>query len=1154
MARNEIVPQYYNLYDSTKSYTELLFRAGKVLQSKELNELQSILKNQIKNVGNTILTDGDTVEGCQLIIADDRKSVTVTAGKIYLDGDVRDVKATTLNITGVGKEVIGAKLDTVVITPDEDSQLNDVATGYDNYNQDGAYRLKEQVVITLDDNQSSVMYNLYDGEPLSVNVSEDLTQLQKIQETLARRTFEESGNYKVSGLNLSVKDISDDDYLYVEVSKGKAYVRGYEVSKDANYTARLKRPTELREITNEPKDYTGTVSSYALNNSYVNNIRQVVAKVEVSMDIVRGGIDGGTDWLRQYVDFPVAKVVSVTYLGNTYVQGTDFTVRDDGIDWSIGGANHPPTGSSYQCTWTYNKTMIKNTDYKLTRSDDNVTGYVTFLDGGSKPVEGSEFTVNYNFMLYRFDTLVLDSEGTINIVEGQSDILRYVEISSNIDHNYGLALGSVLLTPMSNTMRIVNNNTKTITMLELYNMLQRLNDIEYNQAVTDLDQEAASGENATELKGIFTDGFLGYTKADLGHTAWDSAIDKSNQELTLNFTEKQYTYSSKNNPLKVNSASTVKVMKDTINSADTYVTNNYTEIVTVSQLLASGSIRINSYNAFPKDPVVTLDPSINNWPSGHIEWSSSGETKNAGTIYVYWGGVGNINWGGYSAAKERTRLKTSYGFTDAELDALARTNLTLYHKYYTQETEYQDTSSLQEVAYVYMQPATVEITISNLEPNVDNVVATFDGSPIALTPLTASYKGTNTGSLKADAEGRAKGMFSIPENTPVGTRDVVAWQTNTPSRKGTATYTCEGTYQTGTTYKKRYYVTAYDPLAQSFKFSTDTVLTGIGLFFLDKDLTNNIQIQVREMTNGMPNEESLTYVEVPANTIKTSLDASQETVIKLPEPIYCRANTYYCFTVLTNSDVDSLWYAENGQVNISDGKLITVNPHMEGIMFSSSNAATWTSHQNSDLKFKLYEAQFQETGILLFDEIDDVTFDRIVVASSQTTIPTNCSCKWEYSINGEDWKPIEPLTSKELDDIAESVQIRCTMTGTVTQSPMLNLSGIQFTGFKNNASGAYISRNVTFSNGFNNIKVVLDAALPAGTNMVVSYATDMTGTTWNALDNTDVTAISTQYKTYTFEKQLATPATNYRIKIEMSTANSTKRPRFQKLRNILKTI
>ena len=260
MAKNEIVSGYYNLFDSTKDYTEILFRAGKVLQSKELNEMQSILKNQIKNVGNTILTNGDIIEGCQLIISDDRHTVTLTNGRIYLDGDVRDVPTTTLNITGTGTEVIGAKIQTTVITADDDATLNDVATGYDNYNQDGGYRLQESVQITLNDNNASILYSLTDGELLSTTSTEDLTQLDKINSTLARRTFEESGNYKVSGLTLSDKQQNDTDYIYVTLEAGKAYVRGYEVNKDTAYTVRLARANTLRNVENEPKTFRSNIT------------------------------------------------------------------------------------------------------------------------------------------------------------------------------------------------------------------------------------------------------------------------------------------------------------------------------------------------------------------------------------------------------------------------------------------------------------------------------------------------------------------------------------------------------------------------------------------------------------------------------------------------------------------------------------------------------------------------------------------------------------------------------------------------------------------------------------------------------------------------------------------------------------------------------
>ena len=218
--------QYYNLYDATKGYTEMLFRAGKVCQSKELNELQSMLKNQIKNVGDTIMTDGNIIEGCQVLI--DGTNVTLTKGRIYLGGDVRSVGDTHLTITGKGTETIGALLVSETITPEDDDTLLDCATGYDNYGQDGAYRKKETVKIVVNDPTSSIMYSLTNGNLLNTVPDTDSAQMEKLNNTLARRTYDESGNYKVSGLTLVDKSYNDDDNIYISLEPGKAYVKGYE--------------------------------------------------------------------------------------------------------------------------------------------------------------------------------------------------------------------------------------------------------------------------------------------------------------------------------------------------------------------------------------------------------------------------------------------------------------------------------------------------------------------------------------------------------------------------------------------------------------------------------------------------------------------------------------------------------------------------------------------------------------------------------------------------------------------------------------------------------------------------------------------------------------------------------------------------------------
>lgn len=1123
MAENGMVNGYYNLYDSTKGYTEMLFRAGKVLQSKELNELQSMLKNQIKNVGNTILTNGDIIEGCQLIIADNKKSVTITSGRIYLDGDVREVAATTVDIDGEGTEVIGAILRTSYVTEDDDADLKDIATGYDNYAQDGAYRLKEQVEITVNDADASILYNLVDGEQLTINTAEDLTQLDKINATLARRTFDESGNYKVSGLTLSDKQQNDENNIYLTLEGGTAYVRGYEVTKQTATTVGLQRANTLRSISDEPKTFRDGVTRYTLNNNYVNSIKKLMSIVQVTQDITRGSIVGGIDYLPLA---PVDQIVSITQGGTTYVEGTDFQMLNDGVDWSI-GTKAPDPGSSYSCTWKYNKTMVKDVDYTLEHSDDYLYGYVTFLENGDKPVVGSTFLINYDFMLCRRDIISLDKDGNVLVTQGQSDILRTVE-SPSVDTDSALVIGSVLLKPMDNTVSIINNNTKAIHMLDLYNMLERINDLEYNQAITDLDQEAAAGENATQLAGVFTDGFIGVTKADTYHSEWTASIDLDNQELTLPFdTFVSALVPDKNNGYRAGQFNRL-------------LTAPYSEITLLSQPLVTGSIRVNSYNAFPKRPSLKLSPEVDNWVETSTTTIQGGTTTRTVTLRRWWYHK-NASW----AATEKA-LWQSYGYADGGA-SLGWSNGSATRT----QTAVQ---SVVNTAIMYMRQRSVNVTISNLEPNSDNIVVTFNGKQVALSPNQSKYQGTNSGTLKADSSGTTVGHFTVPANTLCGTVEVKAYAVNTPSLNGTANYTANGNKQTITkkVWTEKIILTASDPLAQSFQFEMDQYVTGVGIYFCDKNLAEPVTVQVRNMVNGYPGTTVYAEKVLQPEECKTSNRGTAETKVVFDDPVYCNANEQYCFTILSNSDVDSVWIAETTKQDLASGSLVSKNPYLNGTMFSSSNALTWTAHQSSDMKFNIYGAKFETSGQVIFNQIENATYDRLMIMSDES-IPVGCSIQWQYRVNGGEWMPIETYDDRDLSEIAETVDVKVTIGANSTTSPAIALDSLILCGFENQNEGVYISKNVAVEDGFNKVKVVVDMYLPTGSNAVVSFATDVNGTTWQALENTGSVQKSALYKTFTFEKILSGIANNYRVKIDLTTVDKTNRPRVQNLRSIMKT-
>ena len=1121
MGEISTVNHYYNLYDSTKGYTELLFRAGKVLQSKELNELQSMLKNQIKNVGDTLLTNGDIIEGCQLVI--DGTNVTITDGKIYLNGDVRKIPKTTIQIAAEGQEIIGAIVRQEVITTDDDNGLRDVASGYDNYAQDGAFRMKETVEITVNNPDAAILYTLTNGQQLSAPVTEDLSQIDKFQATLARRTYDESGNYKVNGLKLVDKQHNDANNIYISLESGKAYVRGYEVVKSASQAIALKRAKTLRDIENEPKIYRSANRRYALNNDYVNVINKIVSIVRAEYDITRGSIIGGVDYLPLS---PVAEIISVKQGGTTFTQGVDYQLTNDGVDWSLGG-NAPDPGSTYKVVWSYNKNMVPEVDYTLYLPSDSTLGYVEFLNG-DKPMEGTTFLVNYNFMLCRRDSIALDRDGGIIVVEGQPDILRTVE-SPSVDTSNVLVLGSVLLKPRSNDVIILNNNTQTIPMLDLYKMLERINALEYNQSITDLDNEAAAGENATELIGVLTDGFLGLSKSDVYHREFNATVDLDNQELCLPFTT---------------SVSNLTVNKDNDYKAGTFgrlLTNPYTETTLYSQTLATNAMRINSYNAFPKTPVVKISPESDNWIDER-EITVEGETVTVAVALRRWWYHKNESW-----AQEEKALWQSYGLADGG-QSLGWNSAQV-------TTTKSVMSGILDSLILYMRQMSINVTVYNMEPFADNIVATFDDMAITLDPQTTAYKGTKPGSLRADVNGQARGHFIIPAKTLCGVKELKVYPEDKPYMVGRANYTANGRIReyVTTIWKEVTNLMPWDPLAQSFQFDLDQFVTGIGIYFLNKDETENITVQLRNMVNGYPGNKVYAEKVIVGNTIATSTDASVETKVVFDDPVYCNANEQYCFTVMSNSDFDSLWIAETGRENLATGVTLTKNPYLNGTMFSSSNAMTWTAHQASDLKFKVYGAVFQTTGHAIFNSIDEVSFDRLMIVSEES-IPAGCKVEWKYAINGGDWRPIETYDDRDIDEVAHSVDVRVDLTGNSFTSPAIALDSLLLAGFTNAGKGTYISKNVTVTEGFNNVKQIVDLHIPNNTNVNMYYATDTSGDNWHTLSNTGVVQKSNLFKTYTFEASTEAKVYNYRCKIELTSVSQTSKPRVRNLRSIMKEV
>lgn len=66
MALDFNVSPYYDDYDPKKDFYRVLFQPGVAVQARELNQLQSILQNQIEKFGDNIFKRGTIIEGCNI--------------------------------------------------------------------------------------------------------------------------------------------------------------------------------------------------------------------------------------------------------------------------------------------------------------------------------------------------------------------------------------------------------------------------------------------------------------------------------------------------------------------------------------------------------------------------------------------------------------------------------------------------------------------------------------------------------------------------------------------------------------------------------------------------------------------------------------------------------------------------------------------------------------------------------------------------------------------------------------------------------------------------------------------------------------------------------------------------------------------------------
>ena len=253
-----------------------------------------------------VLSDGSTPRYAEIQASSETPvgfgaAAKIEAGIYYISGTFAYVTSQTLVLSKYTTDPsarVGLTVTESTVDSTTDATLNDNANGAPNYAAPGAHRYK--ITLTLDskgltDTDDENFVELLRVESGRITKKVRATEYSVLEDTLARRTYDESGNYTVRPFNIDVREAlnngsnrgiytADDtesavengslhtDQLEADVAvgfePGKAYVRGYEIETLSTNYVRVDKARTTEQVSNQVIAF--TLGNYTLVDNVTN--------------------------------------------------------------------------------------------------------------------------------------------------------------------------------------------------------------------------------------------------------------------------------------------------------------------------------------------------------------------------------------------------------------------------------------------------------------------------------------------------------------------------------------------------------------------------------------------------------------------------------------------------------------------------------------------------------------------------------------------------------------------------------------------------------------------------------------------------------------------------------------------------------------------
>lgn len=254
----------------------------------------------------------------------------INDGMYYVDGSFVPVEQQSIILdkySNLPSYRIGLQIQHAVVTADDDSSLLDPSQASSNYLAEGADRNKTTLVLTKkalttaeDENNSEFIEMVRLNQGIVQKII-SFNQSPVLEDTLARRTFDESGNYIVRPFGIEVREHDnsitdpsgrpglysngDETKIAIGLEPGKAYVKGYEI--ETSYTQYIDID-KARDYAEETGGGVGRINTSPGNFVYATDLYKIPE------------INNPNNWSNDI--YPVVDLIDDDYIAITGIKPT----------------------------------------------------------------------------------------------------------------------------------------------------------------------------------------------------------------------------------------------------------------------------------------------------------------------------------------------------------------------------------------------------------------------------------------------------------------------------------------------------------------------------------------------------------------------------------------------------------------------------------------------------------------------------------------------------------------------------------------------------------------------------------------------------------------------------------------------------------------